>query len=125
MSLLNLVHKSVVIKFAESAGTQFKTEANYAFHLAGVDAMGFLLIQDLKPGSHVDHEIASDAYWINKDLVREIHHLDMAKFKEPLVYAHQNSGSAKAAASAEPARRAAAPKAEKPKPLAKTKPALT
>jgi len=72
MSLLNLVHKNVVIKFANSANP----EASHVFRLTGVDAMGFLRIQDLKPGGQ---ETASEPYWINKDLVREIYELDLAK----------------------------------------------
>jgi hypothetical protein len=82
MSLLNLVHKNIVIKFADAAKNQFNPEASYVFRLVGVDAMGFLLIQDLKPGGHAGQEAASEPYWINKDLVREIHELDPAKAKE-------------------------------------------
>ena len=72
MSLLNLVDKNVIIKFADAAQNQFNPETSLVFRLAGVDAMGFLLIQGLKPGGH---EAACDPYWINKDLVREIHEL--------------------------------------------------
>ncbi len=84
MSLLHLVHKNVVIKFAASASPQFNSEASYAFRLAGVDAMGFLQIQDLKPDA--GHETSAEPYWINKDLVREIHELDLAKVKETVQY---------------------------------------
>src|SRR5476649_1206136 len=84
MSLLNLVQKNVIIKFTDSAKSQFSPEASYVFRLTGVDAMGFLQIQDLKPGSLAGHETASEPYWINKDLVREIHELDLAKLKELL-----------------------------------------
>ena len=84
MSLLNLVHKNVIIKFADAAKNQFNPEASYIFRLAGVDGMGFLLIQDLKPGSDAGHETASEPYWINKDLVREIHELNLANGKGAL-----------------------------------------
>ena len=84
MSLLNLVHKSVIIKFADAAKNQFNPEASHVFRLTGVDAMGFLRIQDLKPGSHAGHEAASEPYWINKDLVREIHEIDLTKERETL-----------------------------------------
>jgi hypothetical protein len=80
MSLLHLVHKNVAIKFADAAKPQFTSEASYAFRLTGVDAMGFLQIQDLKPDG--DHEVSSAPYWINKDLIREIHELDLSKTKE-------------------------------------------
>ena len=76
MSLLHLVHKNVVIKFADAAKNQFNPETSYTFRLTGVDAMGFLQIQELKPGGS---EAASESYWINKDLVREIHELDLTK----------------------------------------------
>jgi hypothetical protein len=109
MSLLDLVHKSVIIKFSDVARNQFNPEASYAFRLTGVDAMGFLQIQDLKPGSQ---EAASVPYWINKDLVREIYELDLAKKKEPLHYTGQTPKPSKAKSPA------------KPKP-AKPKPALT
>jgi hypothetical protein len=82
MSLLHLVHKSVVIKFADAAKNQFNPEAYYAFRLIGVDAMGFLQLQDLKPGVHAGHETVAEPYWINKDYVREIHELDLAKVKD-------------------------------------------
>jgi hypothetical protein len=82
MSLLHLVHQSVTIKFADAAKNQFNPEASHVFRLTGVDAMGFLQIQDLKPGSLAGHEAASEPYWINKDLVREIHELNLAKAKE-------------------------------------------
>jgi hypothetical protein len=90
MSLLNLVHKSVIIKFSDSTG-QFNPEASYVFRLAGVDAMGFLLIQDLRPSADGGHEVASEPYWINKDLIREIRELDLAKHKGVLTH----SGAAK------------------------------
>jgi len=86
MSLLHLIHKSVVIKFSDAAGEQFNPGASYVFRLTGVDAMGFLQIQDLKPGGH---ETVSDPYWINKDLVREIHEFDSVKVKKGLHYTGQ------------------------------------
>jgi hypothetical protein len=82
MSLLHLVHKNVIIKFTDAARNQFNPEASHVFRLTGVDAMGFLQIQDLKPGGHAGHEAASEPYWINKDLVREIHEFDLAKVKD-------------------------------------------
>ncbi|MCE0522889.1 MAG: hypothetical protein LV480_08250 [Methylacidiphilales bacterium] len=98
MSLLDLVHKSVIIKFSDAAKNQFNPEVSYAFRLTGVDAMGFLQIQDLKPGSHAGHEPASAPYWINKDLVREIYELDLAKLKEPLHYTSHTPKPARAKA---------------------------
>jgi hypothetical protein len=86
MSLLHLVHRSVVIKFSDAAGEQFTPEVSYVFRLTGVDAMGFLQIQDLKPGAHAGHEAVSEPYWINKDLVREIHEFDLIKVKKALHY---------------------------------------
>ena len=84
MSLLNLVHKNVTIKFADCAKNQFNPEASYTFRLIGVDAMGFLRIQDLKAGQE------AEAYWINKDLVREIHEATLET--APV---HENGESAK------------------------------
>ena|ERR1700677_3040996 len=102
MSLLHLVHKSVVIKFFDSALPTFKSEISYVFRLSGVDAMGFLLLQDLKPGVDSGHEVASEPYWINKDLVREIHELDLARHKGPLHYAHSETKLKPAAKPVEP-----------------------
>lgn len=90
MSLLHLVHRNVVIKFADAAKNQFNPEAFYAFRLTGVDAMGFLLLQDLKPDAQGGHETVSEPYWLNKDFIREIHELDLAKVKE-LQYNGQTS----------------------------------
>jgi hypothetical protein len=106
MSLLHFVHKNVVIKFGDAAKNQFNPEASYAFRLTGVDAMGFLQIQALKPGGH---EVDADPYWINKDLVREIHELHLAKEKETLLYTGQ-------ASKPEKTKLPAKPKAVKPKP---------
>ena len=84
MSLLHLVHQSVAIKFADAAKNQFNPEVFYAFRLTGVDAMGFLQIQDLRLNSEAGHEVAAEPYWINKDLVLEIHEFHLAKEKESL-----------------------------------------
>jgi hypothetical protein len=75
MSLLHLVHQSVSIKFSEAAKDQYTPGVAYYFRLTGVDAMGFLQIQDLKEG-------APSPVWINKDLVREIQPFDPATLKE-------------------------------------------
>jgi len=102
MSLLHLVHKSVVIKFADSAKPQFSSETPYVFRLTGVDAMGFLQIQDLKPTTEAGHETASEPYWINKDLVREIHEFHPAKAKEAVRYTGATSKPGKAKTPAKP-----------------------
>jgi hypothetical protein len=94
MSLLHLVHKNVVIKFVDAAKPQFNSESSYAFRLTGVDGMGFLQIQDLKPDA--GHETSAEPYWINKDLVREIHELDMIKAKETVQFTGQSAKPAKA-----------------------------
>jgi hypothetical protein len=73
MSLLNLIHQSVVLKFTEAAKPQFEPGTGYVFRLGGVDGMGFLQLQELRPGPNDEHEPMSEPYWINKDLVREIH----------------------------------------------------
>jgi len=110
MSLLYLVHKRVIIKFSDAAKDQFESEAFYAFRLTGVDAMGFLQIQGINPGTHAGHEAVSEPYWINKDLVREIRELDSAKVKEKIHYTGATSKLAKAKAPAQ------AKSALKPKP---------
>jgi hypothetical protein len=73
MSLLNLIDQSVVLKFTEAAKPPFDPGTGYVFRLTGVDAMGFLQLQDLRRGPNDEHETISEPYWINKDLVREIH----------------------------------------------------
>jgi hypothetical protein len=73
MSLFNLINQSVVLKFTEAAKPQFDPATGYVFRLAGVDGMGYLQLQDLRLGPHDEHEPISEPYWINKDLVREIH----------------------------------------------------
>jgi len=103
MSLLNLVHRNVIIKFTDAAKNQFNPEASYVFRLTGVDAMGFLHIQDLKPGSHATYETASEPYWINKDNIREIHDFDPAKVKGTLLYnGHVAKPKAEAQTKADP-----------------------
>jgi hypothetical protein len=73
MSLFNLIHRTVVIKFSEAAPAKFEPTVPYAFRLTGVDGMGFLEVQDLKLGVEASHEPTSEPYWINKDLVLELH----------------------------------------------------
>jgi len=102
MSLFHLVHKSVVIKFSDAAQNQFDPAASYVFRLTGVDGMGFLQIQDLKPGGDAGHETASEPYWINKDLVREIHEFHAATAKGTLHYTGAPSKPAKAKAKPKP-----------------------
>ena len=86
MSLLNLVHQSVVMKFTDAAKPQFDTATGYVFRLAGVDGMGFLQLQDLRLGPNDEHETISEPYWINKDLVREIHEYASATGKDALKF---------------------------------------
>jgi hypothetical protein len=120
MSLIDLVHKHVVIKFAESTNTQFKPATAYAFNLAGVDGMGFLLIQDLKPGTDSGHEIDSTPYWINKDIVREIRELT-SKPGEPIHFTrHEPVKPKPAAVAAEAARQLTTKNAKAKSPKAKT-----
>ena len=123
MSLLHLVHKSVVIKFADAAKNQFNPETSYVFRLTGVDAMGFLQIQDLRQNSQAGHEAASEPYWINKDFVREIHEFDLAKVKEPLHFTGQ-AAKPQAEAKIDQIHREITPKVNKAKPPIKTKTAL-
>ena len=54
MSLLNLLHQSVVLKFTDAAKPQYDPGTGYVFRLVGVDGMGFLQLQD---------DLASVAYW--------------------------------------------------------------
>jgi hypothetical protein len=81
MSLFNLIHKSVVIKFSDTAKDQFDPTASYVFRLTAVDGMGFLEIQNLKPGHDGAHETVAAPFWINKDFVRELRefHPEIAK----------------------------------------------
>jgi len=102
MSLLNLVHKDVIIKFTDSAKNQFNPEAGYVFRLAGVDGMGFLLIQNLESAGESGHQAAADPYWINKDLVREIHELTAENLKGTLYHDGKATKPAKAPAAKPP-----------------------
>jgi hypothetical protein len=102
MSLLNLVHKNVIIKFADCAKDQFNPEASHVFLLTGVDAMGFLRIQDLKAGQE------AEPYWINKDIVREIHECDLAT-----ATLHDNGETTKPQAQIDQVRREVTPKPAK------------
>lgn len=117
MSLLHLVHRNIVIKFSET--THFKPEALYAFRLTGVDGMGFLQIQDLNP----EHELTSEPYWVNKDLVREIHEVDLAKTTLPILFVGKTAEPAPTESSVEQPAREITPKPAK-KTLPKTKSVL-
>jgi hypothetical protein len=86
MSLLHLVHKNIVIRFADAANTKFNPDASYAFRLTGVDGMGFIQVRDLAAAGQAGPEPTSEAYWINKDLIRELHEFDLIKSKETLTY---------------------------------------
>jgi hypothetical protein len=126
MSLLHLVHKNVIIKFADVAKNQYNPQTAYAFRLTGVDGMGFLQIQDLKPSETEIAEPASDAYWINKDIIREIQEVDLATTKVVVVYTGKATKPApvaateeKAEAKIESAPREVAPKLPKAKVPAK------
>jgi len=98
MSLFNLIHKDVIIKFADSANDHFDPAVSHVFRLTGVDAMGFLQVQHVKP----NHEAVSEPYWINKDLIREIHELHPATAKGTLRYTGTTSKAAKAKTAAKP-----------------------
>jgi hypothetical protein len=98
MSLLYLVHHNVVLKFSSAAPTPFTTEASYVFRLTGVDGMGFLQVQELSVTGDAAPEPVGDAYWINKDIVREIHGFDSTKDKTSLTY----TGKAPVAPTPEP-----------------------
>jgi hypothetical protein len=108
MSLLNLVHQSVVIKFTDAAKAPYDPTTGYVFRLTGVDGMGFLQIQDLRVGADLEHETISEPYWINKDLVREIHEYASANGKDALKFTGEAA-----------ARRDIAPKPAKKAPKAK------
>jgi hypothetical protein len=86
MSLLHLVGQSVVLKFTEAAKPHYDSTTGYVFRLTGVDGMGYLQLQDLRIGSDLEHETISEPYWINKDLVREIHEYASALGKDTLKY---------------------------------------
>ena len=86
MSLLNLLHQSVVLKFAEAAKPEYEPGTGYVFRLVGVDAMGFLQLQDLRLTASEEHETISEPYWINKDLVLAIHDYVSAVGKDSLKF---------------------------------------
>lgn len=94
MSLLNLLHQSVVLKFAESAKPQFDPATGYVFRLVGVDGMGFLQLQDVRLTANDEHETLSEPYWINKDLVREIREYASATGKDSLKFSAGTAPSA-------------------------------
>jgi len=123
MSLLHLLHKNVILKFAESAKDQFNPEAAYAFRLTGVDAMGFLQIQALRAGNPSAPETDGEAYWINKDLLREIHEVDLAAVKGTIVYTGE-AWKPEVEPKIEPVQREVAPKLPKVKVPLKHKTAL-
>ena len=124
MSLLHLIHKTVILKFSDTAKNSFNPEASYAFRLTGVDAMGFLQIQGLKPGNPSAPETDAEPYWINKDIVREIHELDLATTKETITYTGK-AAKAPAATPIDPIQRELAPKLPKAKAPSKIKTALS
>ncbi len=117
MSLLHLVHKNVVFKFSDAV-RKFNAESSYVFRLTGVDGMGFLQIQDLTQGTY---ETSGEPYWINKDLIREIHQVDLATAKGVILYT--GKAAAKPVVEAKPeidsAPREVAPKLPKAKVPAK------
>ena len=116
MSLLNLLHQSVVLKFSDAAKPEYEPGTGYVFRLVGVDAMGFLQLQDLRLTASGEHETISEPYWINKDLVLAIHDYVSAVGKDSLKF----SGGAAA-----PAKRAVvnheSPAPAKPKRVTKAK----
>jgi len=115
MSLLNLVHQSVVLKFTESAKPHFDTTTGYVFRLVGVDGMGFLQLQDLRPTPDDEHETISEPYWINKDLIREIHEYASATGKDTLKFTGEMAKPSAAKAAANALRDIAPKPAKKPK----------
>ncbi len=82
MSLFNLVHQSVVLKFTDAAKPQFDSATSYVFRLTGVDGMGFLQIQDVRLNANDEHETLSEPFWINKDMVSEIREYASATGKD-------------------------------------------
>ncbi len=106
MSLFNLIHKSVVMKFGDCAKPQFDPSAAYVFRLTAVDGMGFLEIQDVRLGADGAHETVGTAFWINKDLVLELREFSEGKVFENLRF----SGPPLPMKVAKPAKPKAAPK---------------
>jgi hypothetical protein len=109
MSLFNLIHQSVVIKFSDLAKPLFDSNTSYVFRLTAVDGMGFLEIQEIKLGADGTHETTGSApFWVNKDLVLELRAYDTAKTQPNVVFSGKSTPPAKAT---------------KPKPAPKPKPA--
>ncbi len=100
MSLFNLIHKSVVIKFADGAAPKFDSTTPYVFRLTAVDGMGFLEIQNLKLGVEGSHEPTSEPYWINKDIVLELHEFKPETDKGSIKFSGQPVKAVKAKAPA-------------------------
>ena len=127
MSLLHLVHQSVAIKFTESAKDQFDPSIAYAFRLTGVDAMGFLQLQELRLGAEGVHEVSSEPFWINKDFIRDLREFQHVKNKESVRFiglAPKPEKVEPAKAAAESLRREVPPKPTKAKGATKPKLAL-
>ena len=124
MSLFNLTHKNVVVKFCDSAAPKFDSTAFYVFRLTGVDGMGFLQIQALKAGNPSAPETDAEAYWINKDIVREIHEINLETTKVTLLYTGKAAAKSAPAPAIDPIQREIAPKLPKAKAPSKIKTAL-
>ena len=122
MSLFNLIHKSVVFKFTDSAQDRFDPKASYVFRLTAVDGMGFLEIQDLKLGLDGAHETTGTPFWINKDLVREMREFQPETAKGSLFTGQPAKLAQK---TTDQASRVATPKPAKAKAPAKSKSVLT
>jgi hypothetical protein len=75
-----------VLKFTDAAKPQYDPGTGYVFRLVGVDAMGFLQLQDLRLNANEEHEPISEPYWINKDLVLAIHDYVSARGKDTLKF---------------------------------------
>lgn len=125
MSLLHLVHQSVAIKFTDSAKDQFDPAVAYAFRLTGVDAMGFLQLQELRLGAEGLHEVSSEPFWINKDFIRDLREFQHVKNKESVRFIGLPAKTEPAKAAADALRRDVTPKpATKTKAATKPKLAL-
>ncbi len=98
MSLLHLLHQSVVLKFTDAAKPQYDPGTGYVFRLVGVDGMGFLQLQDVRLAANEEHETISEPYWINKDLVLAIHDYVSALGKDSLKFSGGVAAPAKTAA---------------------------
>ncbi len=84
MSLFNLIHKSVVLKFGDCAKPTFDSSVAYVYRLTAVDGMGFLEIQEVRLGADGAHEPVGTAFWLNKDLIVELHEFSEGKIFENL-----------------------------------------